>query len=153
MDRLDLEPGSVDLIWAEGSAYSIGVENALRVWRPLLKSRGLLGFTELTWLVDERPAAAVEFWASGYPAMTDRAGNLARLAAAEYEVIDLFVLPSSDWWDDYYTPLLKRADSLEKTAMQDRDLAAAIESTRLEIEMYRRYGESFGYVFYLARRG
>jgi len=153
MDALGIEPGSVDLIWAEGSAYSIGVENALRVWRPLLKSRGLLGFTELAWLIDERPGAAVEFWASGYPAMTDRAGNLAQLAGAGYEVIDSFVLPASDWWDDYYTPLLERLGSLEKQAMQGRNLAAAIESTRLEIEIYSRYGESFGYVFYSARRG
>lgn len=153
MDRLDMEPGSVDLIWAEGSAYSIGVENALRVWRPLLKPQGFLGFTDLTWLVDQRPDAAVEFWASGYAAMTDRVGNFAQLAATGYEVIDSFVLPSSDWWDDYYTPLLERVDSLEMQATQDRDLAAAIESTRLEIEIYRRYGESFGYVFYLAQRG
>ncbi len=152
MDSLDVEPGSIDLIWAEGSAYCIGVENALRAWRPLLKPRAVLAFSELTWLVDERPEEAASFWASGYPAMTDRGGNLTQLAAAGFEVIDSFVLPSSDWWDDYYIPLLARLKSLETRAIGDGDLVAAIAATREEIELYERHGESFGYVFYVARR-
>ncbi len=151
MDRLDVEPGSVDLIWAEGSAYCIGIENALRAWRPLLKPRASLAFTELTWLVDERPEKAASFWASGYPAMTDRGGNLKLLVGAGFEVIDSFELPSSDWWHDYYTPLLARLKSFETRASGDGDLASAIAATREEIELYERHGESFGYVFYVAR--
>lgn len=152
MDNLNRASGSVDLIWAEGSAYCIGVETALRLWRPLLTPEGLLGFTELTWLAAERPPEAAEFWAAGYPAMTDLEGNASRLNAAGYALLYTFTLPSSDWWDAYFTPLLKRMESLRQNAPRDLDLAPAIAATEREIEIYRRYGESFGYVFYLAQR-
>jgi hypothetical protein len=32
------------------------------------------------------------------------------------------------------------------------ELAAVIGETRREIELYRRHGDSFGYVFYLLRQ-
>jgi serine/threonine-protein kinase HipA len=34
----------------------------------------------------------------------------------------------------------------------DPDLAGVIDETRREIELYRLYGNSYGYVFYLLRR-
>ena len=52
-----------DLIWAEGSAYSIGFENALRRWRPLLRAGGCLVVTELVWFVTEPSARARAFFA------------------------------------------------------------------------------------------
>lgn len=153
MDNPGASPGSVDLIWAEGSAYCIGVENALRLWRPLLAAGGVLGFTELTWTAEKRPPEAAAFWAQAYPGMTDFEGNAARLAAAGYELLDAFALPAGDWWDEYFTPLLERIESLRKDAPGDADLAAAIAATEREIEMRRRCGETFGYLFYLAARG
>lgn len=30
------EPGTLNLVWSEGAAYSVGLEAALRAWRPLL---------------------------------------------------------------------------------------------------------------------
>ncbi len=152
MDKLSFAPGSADLIWAEGSAYCIGVEAALELWRPLLAQGGLLGFTELTWLADERPPQAAAFWAEAYPAMTDLAGNTARLTAAGYAALHAFALPPSDWWDEYFTPLLERVAFLRANAPRHVDLAPAIAATEREVELYRRYGGSFGYVFYLARR-
>ncbi len=146
MDNLNLAPGSVDLLWAEGSAYCLGVETALRLWRPLLAAGGSIGFTELTWLADKRPPEAAEFWAAAYPPdMTDLEGNAARLTAAGYAALHAFPLPSSDWWDEYFTPLLERIEFLREHAPEDVDLGAAIAATEREVEIYRRYGESFGY--------
>jgi SAM-dependent methyltransferase len=56
-----------DLVWAEGSAYSIGVENALRLWRPLLRPGGCLVLTEMVWFVAEPSERARAFFASEYP--------------------------------------------------------------------------------------
>ena len=41
---------AVDLIWAEGSAYIMGFEQAYRSWRRLLRRGGYLAATELVWL-------------------------------------------------------------------------------------------------------
>ena len=75
--------------------------------------------------------------------------NIERTHAAGFDVIDHFTLPPEAWWDEYYTPLEQRMARLSPPA--DPELAAVIDETRREIELYRRYGDSYGYVFYLMR--
>ena len=79
--------------------------------------------------------------ADGNPAAPDTAG---------FGVLYSFALPPSAWWDEYYTPLSRNIERLRPTA--DGALRAVIEETEREIEMYRRFGSSYGYVFYLMRR-
>ena len=141
---------TIDLIWSEGAIYNLGFARGLGLWRPLLAPGGLVAATECSWLVDDRPAEAAAFWADAYPAMSDVAGNTDAAEAAGFEVLDGFALPPSAWWDEYYTPLLENVGRLRPTA--DAELMAAIEGTEREIEMYRRFGHSYGYVFYLMRR-
>jgi serine/threonine-protein kinase HipA len=75
--------------------------------------------------------------------------NLDRARAAELEALDHFVLPPQAWWDEYYTPLEERMARLGPRA--DPELAAVIAETRREIDLFRRYGDAYGYVFYLMR--
>ena len=58
-------------------------------------------------------------------------------------------LPFSAWWEEYYTPLLERVERLRPTA--DLALAAVLDETEREIDLFRRHGDSYGYVFYLLR--
>ncbi|MDP6953571.1 MAG: class I SAM-dependent methyltransferase, partial [Alphaproteobacteria bacterium] len=58
MAELPFLAQAFDLIWCEGAAYIMGVENALRDWRRLLKPQGYLALTELVWLTPEPPAEA-----------------------------------------------------------------------------------------------
>jgi ubiquinone/menaquinone biosynthesis C-methylase UbiE len=70
MTALGLPEAAFDLIWCEGAAYIMGVPNALRTWRPLLRHQGYLAFTELVWLDKHPPDEVAEFFSSEYPAMT-----------------------------------------------------------------------------------
>ncbi len=142
-------PGSVDLVWSEGSAYVLGFAEALRCWRPLLKPGGLMAVSECTWLVDDPPDEPRRFWDAAYPSMGTIAVNRRRTEAAGLEVLDTFSLPPSAWWDEYYTPLLARAAALRPTA--DASLAALLDETERETDLFRRHGASYGYVFYLLR--
>ncbi len=142
-------PGSVDLIWAEGSAYVLGFSESLRRWRPLLKAGGLMAVSECTWLVDDPPDEPRRFWDAAYPSMGMIAVNRAHAEAAGLEVLDTFPLPPSAWSDEYYRPLLARAVALRPTA--DAALKSLIDETRREVDLYRRHGTSYGYVFYLLR--
>ncbi len=45
MDALDYPSESVDLMWSEGVVFILGVAEALRLWRPMLKPGGILAFT------------------------------------------------------------------------------------------------------------
>jgi serine/threonine-protein kinase HipA len=77
--------------------------------------------------------------------------NTAAARAAGFDVIDAFELPEQAWWDFYYAPLLDRVKILRPRAAEASALAAAIAETEREIELYRRFGRSYGYVFYLMR--
>lgn len=149
MGALDLPPASFDLLWSEGAIYLLGFEDGLRRWRPWLAPGGLVAVTECSWLSETRSEELAAFWREAYPAMGSVADNLARAERAGFEACDWFALPPSAWWDDYYTPLLQRVESLASAA--DPAQAAVIAETEREIDLYRRYHEVYGYVFYLMR--
>jgi serine/threonine-protein kinase HipA len=142
--------GSVDLLWSEGAVYFLGFEAGLRLWRPLLTPGGCLAVSECSWLRADPPVEAAAFFREGYPGMTGIEENIGRTRAAGFDLIDHFTLPQGAWWDEYYTPLEQRMARLAPAA--DPELAAAIDETRREIALYRRYGDSYGYVFYLLRQ-
>ena len=152
MQRLELPAASFDLIWAEGSAYIMGVDAAMTAWRPLLRPRGYLAFSDLLWLGADRPRRAVDFWAEEYPTMTDVETRCQQLDAAGYELIGRFTQPESDWWDHYYTPLAARLPQLRERYDGDAEALTVVEAIASEIEVRRDFGSSFGYVFFVARR-
>ena len=141
--------GSIDLLWSEGAIYFLGFEEGLRLWRPLLASGGCVAVSECSWLRADPPAEAAAYFREGYPGMAGIEENVERARAAGFDVLDHFTLPPEAWWDEYYTPLLERMARLAPDA--DPDLAAAIAETRREIELFRRCGHAYGYVFYLMR--
>ena len=141
--------GSVDLLWSEGAIYLLGFEAGLRLWRPLLAPGGYLAVSECSWLTTEPPSEAAGFFDAGYPGMGTLGQNLERASAAGFAGIDHFTLPPSAWWDEYYVPLEERIARLAPDA--DPELADAIAETRREIDLFRRCGASYGYVFYLLR--
>lgn len=151
MEQLGLPEESFDLIWCEGAAYIMGVSAALQAWRPLLRSKGYLAFTELVWL-EENPAATVaEFFRNEYPAMTSTEAIKAKIREGGYEPVGDFTLPDSSWWEDYYTPLEAKLPSLRQKYVGDEDALGVIATTEAEIEMRRRFCLSYGYHFFIAR--
>jgi SAM-dependent methyltransferase len=147
MAALDLPPASFDLLWSEGAIHLLGFEAGLGLWRPLLASRGLVVVSECSWLTDRPPAPALAFWREAYPGMGSIERNQARARGAGFEPLDCWTLPEEAWWSDYYTPLAARLSAFEG----DPALAAALAALQQEIELFRRYGASYGYVFYLLR--
>ena len=149
MASLDFEPATFDLIWSEGAAYSIGFENALRYWKQFIKHGGYLAASELCWIADNPPAEVRKYFYEEYPAIQDVDANLDLITGADYQVLGHFILPESAWWDNYYIPIEKKLP-----AFRDKytDVPEAIEVARLhelEIEMYRKYSDYYGYVFFI----
>ena len=130
-----------DLIWAEGSAYSIGFENALRRWRPLLRPGGCLVVTELVWFVAEPAERARAFFAAESPDMGDEATRVEHARRAGYEPIDSFRLPADDW-HAYYAGV----EGPLREAIARRGELEIYAGMRLEREIYEAHGEDYGYV-------
>ena len=152
MAAAPLPVGAFDLVWSEGAVYLVGFERGLAIWRPLLRPGGRLAVTEVTWLVDDPPAEAKDYWADGYPAITRIDENRAAIRRAGYEPIDQFVLPKGDW-ADYYEPLIERLDAFRIGHAGDPAAETLVDDMEKEIDLWRRFGDTYGYVFYLARRG
>jgi len=151
MARPPLVPGTVDLIWAEGSAYALGLAEALGAWRPLLRPGGCLAASDAVWLTSDPPPEARAFWDEDYPQMTDRDGALAALRAAGLEPVGDFAMPADDW-DAYYGPLEARLRQLRADHPNDADAQAVAETVAAEIDLFRRHGASYGYLFMVAMR-
>lgn len=151
MSSLDVPTASVDLIWCEGAAYNIGVFRALEAWRPLIRGQGYLAFTELVWLIDDPVAPVVEFWRNEYPAMTSTRAIREQTGVAGYELIGDFTLPDSAWWNDYYTPLEAKLPALRQKYAADKEARSVIAAAEAEIDIRRRFGQSYGYQFFVLR--
>ncbi|MBI1242031.1 MAG: methyltransferase domain-containing protein [Nostoc sp. RI_552] len=152
MFALDFLEGNFDIIWAEGSIYIIGFENGLKQWKPLLKEKGYLVASEITWLQPNPPTELKEFWRVGYPAMQDIEGNLKIIQNSGYKIIDHFVLPESSWWNYYYQPLEEKLQALRKHYQDDTEALEVINMEQLEIDLYRQYSQYYGYLFYIMQK-
>lgn len=149
MASLDFRPATFDLIWSEGAAYIMGVENALNAWKSFLKKQGYLALSELTWLRSNPPDEIMQYFADEYPAMKDIESNLDGIRNAGYDIIAHFTLPKSSWWDHYYTPIEEKLPSFRERYKKDPHALAVADLHEKEIDMYRKYSDFYGYVFYI----
>ena len=140
---------SQDLIWCEGAIYFMGVSDALRSWRPLLRGGGAVAFTEPVWTVDRPAAELEEWWLSEYPALPDDAGVRAHVETAGFRTVDSFVLPPSAWGDGYYEPMLQRIDDLRRRLPDDPVAAEVVGAAETEIDFHRRFSDQYSYGFFV----
>ena len=151
MDDLGLDGRSFDLVWSEGSAYTVGVENALRHWRDLVAPGGAVVVSDLCWLTDSRPGEIEDFWAQGYPDITTINGRLRSFEPAGYECTTHFVLPPEGWTDEYYTPIRERSPDFLRAHGGDADVAVFLDSGLEEARLYDQYGDYYSYVYFVLR--
>jgi len=151
MHDLARQKGPFDLIWSEGALYIVGFEKGLTMCRSLQGTSGTLGASELCWLKADVPAQCQQYFAREYPAMNNIAAALKAVTAAGYELVGHFVLPESAWWQGYYAPLEKRLTRCRQACAGESDKLQVIAAMQEEIDIYRRYSDCYGYVFYLMR--
>lgn len=145
MAALPVAPGSLDLLWAEGSVFILGLEAAFRLWKPLMKPGGLLVLSDGVWLTDTPPAEAVEMWRE-YPTMGTPADAVAQAEAAGWEV--LFTEPlEPEAWDAY---IASTRTALAGPHGLTPDFVARLE---MEATVWDRARGTYGYVFLAMRAG
>ncbi|MCW4034637.1 MAG: class I SAM-dependent methyltransferase, partial [Candidatus Bathyarchaeota archaeon] len=149
MLNLEYESGSFDLIWSEGSIFIIGFEKGLREWKRLLTEDGYLVASELTWIKTEVPQEAKTYMNQEYPAIKTIKENLQIALDCGYRVVGFFVLPTQSWWDNYYNPIQEKLPALKAKHKDDKEALQGIDMTETEIEMFRKFSDYYGYVFYL----
>lgn len=141
-----------DLIWAEGSAYIMGFDQALISWMPMLLDDGIIALTEVSWLTDTPSAAARNFWGQVYPPIRTVQQDIDLAAILGYECLAHFALSKTDWVDGYYSPLLQRVNLLQDKYYNNPQALLVLQSIEEEVDFYERFGHEYGYVFYILRK-
>jgi SAM-dependent methyltransferase len=152
MAHPDQPPESFDLIWSEGALCNIGIENALRVCRSLLRPGGHLAFTDAVWRKEDPPPEVKASFDLDYPTMGRVPDVLAAIERCGFSLIGRFTLPDEAWWDDFYTPMERRIEQLRGKYAADGEALAVLDQLAREPEMHRRHSGYYAYEFFVARR-
>lgn len=145
-----LPPESFDLVWSEGALYNIGIGNALRVCRGLLRPGGCLAFTESVWRSENPPPEIMELYDVEYPAMGRVPDVLAAIEDAGFQTLGHFTLPDEAWWDDFYTPMEIRIGEMRDKHSNDGESPAVLDLLAQEPDMHRKYSDHYAYEFFVA---
>ncbi len=150
MSQLEFPNGSFDLIWSESAIYNVGFEKGLHLWKPLLKPGGYIAVTEVVWLTPDPPIEAKQFWEAEYPVITTIDENMATMRNVGYDVVHHFTL-SADDWQNYYGPLQTHLDQFRANNSANPAAEQFANSTQREIDLWKEFGDSFGYCFFISQ--
>lgn len=152
MDNLSFQDEELDLIWSEGAIYGIGFEKGLKEWRKFLKIGGYIAVTEATWFTEERPAEINDFWMDAYPEIDTIPNKVAQMQKCGYIPTATFILPENCWIENFFEPQIDAQKVfLEKNA-DNKFAVDFVTYLRREFELYRKYKEYYGYVFYIGKK-
>jgi len=151
MKDLPFEDEELDLIWCEGAIYNIGFKHGIKLWRRFLKPGGYIAVTENTWFTEERPKEIQEFWDKAYPEIDTISNKVAQMQKAGYLPVATFVVPGT-CWTDYYASMQASQPSFLERHKGSKGAEEFIGYQQHEAELYKKYKEYYGYVFYVGRK-
>ncbi len=152
MDQIPFDGREFDVIWAEGSIYNIGFERGLNLWREYLRDGGYIAVSDMVWLRDNRPAEIERYLNQNVPEMESPSFKLRQIEEAGYTPVANFVLPHNCWVENYYEPVSALFREYLQRHGNSEEAVNFVECMREEIDMYNRYKEYFGYVFFIAKK-
>jgi ubiquinone/menaquinone biosynthesis C-methylase UbiE len=152
MDDLPFEEESLDLIWSEGAIYNMGFQKGLLAWRKFLKPGGYIAVSEITWLKEDRPPELEQFWSGTYSEMHSLEVKKDQLKNCGYELVGNFTISENSWLENYYTPMLSRIPDFLKRHQEDKNAEDLVKEEQHEIDLFKKYKDYYGYVFYIAKK-
>lgn len=139
--------GPYDLIWCAGALYFLGVTEGLSAWKPALTRAGKVAISEPVLLGGPEPQAVRDFWAE-YPAITEKAGVLERVAAAGYRVLGTRLIIGAPW-EAYYAPIERRIEELRRGDVPDALESVLAQGTE-EAAQWRAAQDRIAYLLVVA---
>ena len=152
MENLSFQNEELDLIWSEGAIYNIGFRRGLNEWNRFLKTGGYIAVSEASWFTDKRPAEIDKFWQDAYPEIDTVPNKVAQMQNAGYIPIATFILPENCWTEHFYTPQVSAQKNFLKKYKGNKTAEELMANQRHEAELYYKYKEWYGYVFYIGKK-
>jgi len=152
MDDLPFEKEAFDLIWSEGAIDNIGFEKGLAHWYGFLQKNGYVVVSCPSWLTRERPAVIEKFWSDAGSGLDSIEHNVEALQKFGYQFIASFTLPETCWTDNYFIPREAALESLLEKYPENETVEVFVSENRDEVELYEKYKQYYGYVFYIGKK-
>ncbi|MFH2095030.1 MAG: class I SAM-dependent methyltransferase [Bacteroidota bacterium] len=141
-----------DLIWSEGAIYNLGFANGLSCFMSYLRAGGVIAVTEAVWNKENPPSEIFDFWNSVYPDIKTVEENIIVIKNCGLELIGHFTLSQKAWVENYYIPLENELRNIVAGYGGSMEVKMLEEQMTKEIMMYRKYGEYYGYEFFIMRK-
>jgi len=152
MEELSFQKEEFDLIWSEGAIDSIGFEKGISYWNGFLKKNGHIAVTCPSWLTDERPAEIEKFWVDAVHGLGTIGENISIMQKAGYNLVAAFTLPEKCWIDNYFIPREAAEKALLEKYSGNKTVEAFLDDDKYEVELYSKYKQYYGYVFYIGKK-
>ena len=146
---MDFEENAFDIIWSEGALYFMGFQNGLKRCHQLLKKDGYLAVTEIVYLVNNPPAPLIQYFEREYPDIKTVKDKIDLIQNERFHLISNFTLPESSWLDSFYLPMEEELIRLNKKYQGNEIALGIFEEMKNEINLYKKYSDSYGYEFFL----
>jgi SAM-dependent methyltransferase len=149
---LPLKDAEFDLIWSEAAIYNVGFAQGVRAWRRFLKPGGVVAVSDLVWTTATRPPEIDAHWSSAYPTIGTASDRIATLERSGYQPVGHFLLPHACWHENYYTPLRDSFAAFLDRHARSPEAQALVDAEEHEAQLHERFGDRYGYAFFIARR-
>jgi hypothetical protein len=117
-----------------------------------LKPGGYIAVSEGTWFTEERPAEIEEFWMDAYPEIDTISNKIAQMQKAGYIPVAAFILPENCWTENYFAPKVDADKFFLEKNIGNKAAEEFIANQRHEAQLYKKYKEYYGYVFYIGKK-
>jgi SAM-dependent methyltransferase len=152
IEDLPFQKEEFDLIWSEGVIDSVGFERGITSWQGFLKKGGYIALTCPSWLTDERPVEIEEFWADAVHGLGTVEQNSSAMQKAGFDLVHTFTIPESCWTDNYFNPRTKAGKVLSGKYPGNKMVEDYLNADKYEVELYAKYKQYYGYVFYIGKK-
>ena len=151
MGKLPFQENSFDLIWSEGAIDNIGFRKGLVHWRRFLKNGGYIAVTSPTWLTGEHLEIVDKFWRDAGSRLDTAQHNIKIMQDSGYTFVAAFALTENCWTENYFTPREAAIRRLLEKYGKSETMQKYAELNRHEVELYLKYKQHYGYVFYIGK--
>jgi ubiquinone/menaquinone biosynthesis C-methylase UbiE len=152
MENLSFNNEEFDLIWSEGAIYNIGFKRGLKEWNKFIKKGGYIAVTEASWFTQQRPNEIEEFWMNAYSEIDTIPNKVLQLQESGYRPVATFIIPENCWTDNFYIPQVKAQELFLKKYKGNKTVEDLIANQKYEAQLYSKYKDYYGYVFYIGQK-
>ncbi len=142
----------LDLIWSEGAIDGIGFEKGLRHWHDYLRRGGYVAVTCPSWLTAEQIPEVEKFWGDAGSGLDAVGDNISAMQSCGYSFVAAFALDERCWTENYFIPRAEKEAELLKKYAGNALVEDSVSNSRYEAELYAKYKQYYGYVFYIGRK-